>query len=148
MYYICLKTLLQLICLPPSAGVWLRGTVYCVTAKIFFNSASLVWFVKHEMIGRFQLMCTIWVAFPKLGLSLVMVWSVTPSTATRLWYLLLWKFSWQICFCGTFTIINWHGAIDVMASNIAAPILYFFQALDLSCCEIFRNSCFLGLFLK
>lgn len=79
-----------------------------------------------------QLMYITHVTFPKLGLRLVRVWSITPSTATRLWYLLLWKFPWQICFCGTFTITNWLGAIDVMmASDVAAPVLYCFSSLRL-----------------
>lgn len=148
LYHIGLKIWFQLICLSQSAGVWLRLT-YCVAANIFCSSANLVWFVKHEKTWRSQLMCITHVTFPKLGLRLVRVWSITPSTATRLWYLLLWKFPWQICFCGTFTTINWQGAIDAMASDVTAPVLYyFFQVLDLGCWEIFRSSCFLGLFLK
>ena len=75
---------------------------------------------------RSQLMCITHVTFHKLGLKLVRVWSITPSTDTRLWYLLLWKSPWQICFCGTFTILNWHGAMDVMASDVTTPALYYF----------------------
>lgn len=111
---------------PQSVGVWLMGITYCVAAHILYNSANLVWFLKHEKIWRSQLMCFTHVTFRKVGLRLVRVWSITPSTATRLWYLLLWKFPWQICFYGTFTIINWHGAMDVMASDVAALVLYYF----------------------
>lgn len=42
--------LILLICLLQSAGVWLKGTIYCVAVNIFCNSANLVWFVKHEKI--------------------------------------------------------------------------------------------------